>query len=303
MKKEIGIIGLGKMGMGVALHAKEQGWRVVAYNRSPEKTEAFVKEGGEDASTLAELVDKLSTPRLIWSMLPAGAATEEALFGEGGIVELLQSGDTVIDAANAFYEDTMRRKKLFDEKGIRFVDVGYSGGPWGARNGGCIMVGGEKDDVEPLTPLFEDLAVQDGWLHCGTSGAGHFVKMVHNGIEYGMMQSLAEGFAVLKHAPFQLDLTAVADVYNHKSVIESRLVGWLEDGFKEYGEELGNISGTVAHTGEGKWTVDTAKKLGVPVPSMELAYQFRVDSEKNPSYIGKILSTLRNQFGEHSAKK
>ena len=301
--KTIGIIGLGKMGMGVALHAKEKGWRVIAYNRSPEKTEEFVAEGGEGAGTFAELVAALQRPRIIWSMLPAGDATEAAFFGDGGFAGLLEKGDIVIDAANAFYEDTLRRKKLFDEKGIRFVDVGYSGGPSGARESGCIMVGGDKQDIDLLASLFKDLSSEKGgWLHCGAPGSGHFVKMVHNGIEYGMMQSLAEGFALLKKAPFPLDLEAVAGIYNKRSVIESRLVGWLESGFREYGVELESISGSVAHTGEGKWTVDTAEKLGVPAPSIALAYQFRVDSEKNPSYIGKVLSTLRNQFGGHKAK-
>ncbi len=302
MKKEIGIIGLGKMGMGVALHAKEKGWRAVGYNRTAEKTEAFTQAGGEGAESVHELVEKLPNPRIIWSMLPAGDATEELFFGDGGLASLLHKDDIIIDAANAQYEDTVRRRKQFDLLGIHFIDVGYSGGPYGARNGGCLMVGGDRATVDTVAPLLSDLALPQGWLYCGESGAGHFVKMVHNGIEYGMMQSLAEGFAVLKEAPFPLNLTDIAKIYNTGSVIESRLVGWLESGLKEHGEELESISGTVAHTGEGKWTIETAKKLGVSVPSIELAYQFRVDSEKNPSYIGKILSTLRNQFGGHSTK-
>lgn len=302
MKKELGVIGLGKMGMGVALHAREQGWNVVGYNRSNDKVNEFVAAGGEGADSLRELTKKLAAPRVAWSMVPAGDASEELFFGDGGLASLLYKGDTIVDAANANYEDTVRRRKKFDALGIHFIDVGYSGGPHGARYGGCLMVGGKRALVDTLAPLFSDLALPNGWLYCGESGAGHFVKMVHNGIEYGMMQSLSEGFAVLKEAPFPLNLTGIAKIYNTGSVIESRLVGWLERGFKEHGETLETISGTVAHTGEGKWTIETAKKLGVPVPSIELAYQFRVDSEKNPSYIGKILSTLRNQFGGHSTK-
>lgn len=302
MKREIGIVGLGKMGMGVALHAKEKGWRVVGYNRSEDKTHEFVAEGGEGTASLSELVGALEHPRIVWSMLPAGDATEEILLGEGGLLPLLSHGDIVIDAGNAFYEDSVRRAKFSAEKGIAFVDVGYSGGPRGARQDGCLMVGGEEAVVQTLAPLFNDLAAEHGgWLHCGPVGAGHFVKMVHNGIEYGMMQSLAEGFALLKVAPFPLDLAKVAHLYNTRSVIESRLVGWLESGLNEYGAELENISGTVAHTGEGKWTVEVARALNVPVPSIELAYQFRVESAEKPSYIGKILSTLRNQFGGHRA--
>ncbi len=302
MKKAFGVVGLGKMGMGVALHAKEKGWRVVGYNRSGDKVAEFVAAGGEGATSLADLVHALETPRIVWNMLPAGEATEEVLLGDGGLLSLLAPGDMVIDAGNAFYEDTVRRENVFSEKGIAYVDVGYSGGPAGARESGCLMVGGDTGAVEKLTPLFTDLASEKGgWLHCGQAGAGHFVKMVHNGIEYGMMQSLAEGFAILKAAPFPLDLQKIAHIYNTRSVIESRLVGWLESGLAQYGQELESISGTVSHTGEGKWTAETARALGVPAPSIELAYQFRVDSAEKPSYIGKILSTLRNQFGGHSA--
>ncbi len=299
-KKELGVIGLGKMGTGVALRARERGWRVVAHNRSREKTDAFVAQGGEGVATLPELVAALTPPRVLWVMLTAGEATEDTLLGENGTAHLLERGDIVIDAANSFYEDGTRRARALRERGVHFIDVGFSGGPKGAREGGALMVGGEKADVQTVAPLLADLAVPDGWLHCGESGAGHFVKMVHNGIEYGMMQSLAEGFAVLKHAPFPLDLPAIAGLYNRRSVIESRLVGWLADGFAEHGADLKKISGTVAHTGEGKWTVETAQKLGVPVASIALALQFRVASEKNPSYTGKLLSLLRNQFGGHN---
>ncbi len=302
MNKEIAVIGLGKMGMGIALSAREHGWRVVGYDIGEEARTQFEKEGGEVASSIDDLLNTVTAPRVVWAMLPSGDISENLFLTGEGLFSKLSEGDTIIDAANAFYEDTTRRNTIAQEKGIHFIDVGYSGGPSGARNGGSIMVGGEKEHVNALAPLFDALSAKDAWIHTGPSGSGHFVKMVHNGIEYGMMQSLAEGFAVLKKAPFPLDLKNVAHVYNHSSVIESRLVGWLQSGIEKHGAELEEISGTVAHTGEGKWTVDTAKKLQVPTPSIELAYNFRVDSEKNPSYTGKILSMLRNQFGGHSAQ-
>lgn len=303
MKKEIGVVGLGKMGGAIVRRLHEQGWKVVGFDVSDEARNALKAEGVHVTETLNALIETLPTPRVVWLMLPAGDITERTVLGESGLAPLLAQGDTVIDAANSFYEDTTRRAALLNEKGIHFVDVGFSGGPSGARNGGCLMVGGEEKIVQELAPLFEALALPEGWVRCAEVGAGHFTKMVHNGIEYGMMQSLAEGFAVLKQAPFPLDLLKIARIYNRGSVIESRLVGWAESGFTQFGVDLEGVSGTVAHTGEGKWTVETAKKLGVPVPSIELAYNFRVESEKHPSYIGKVLSMLRNQFGGHAAKK
>ncbi len=233
-------------------------------------------------------------------MLTAGEVTEGTITELAG---LLEKGDTLIDGGNAFYEDTLRRAPLLAAQGIDFIDVGYSGGPSGARNGGCLMIGGNKEAVASLDELWKALALPDGYMYCGEAGAGHFVKMVHNGIEYGMMQSLAEGFAVLKNAPFALNLKDVAHLYNNGSVITSRLVGWAENAFKEHGNDLADITGTVAHTGEGEWTVKTAEKLGVPVASIKLAFDFRVASSDKPSYTGQVLSALRNQFGGHSAKK
>lgn len=303
MQKTIGVVGLGKMGKSIVALLREKGWRVVGFDVSGEARSAVEHTGVETTETLATLVEALPAPRTVWVMLPAGEVSEQVLVGDAGLLGLLAQGDTVIDAANAFYEDSVRRAELYEEKGVKFLDVGFSGGPESARTGACVMVGGTSSAVNTCATLFDDVAVKDGWAHCGISGAGHFAKMVHNGIEYGMMQSLAEGMAVLKQAPFPLDVAKIADLYNHRSIIESRLVGWAVRGFKEYGVELEGVSGTVAHTGEGKWTVETAKKLGVPVPCIELAYNFRVESEKNPSYIGKVLSMLRNQFGGHAAKK
>jgi glucose-6-phosphate 1-dehydrogenase len=300
LTKEVGIVGLGKMGAGLARQWHEKGWRVVVYNRHPEKVKELEAEGIEGARTLDELIATLPTPRVVWLMVTAGKPVDDFLFSKDGLVSKLKKGDIVIDGGNSFFEDSMRRAKLLAKRGIKFLDAGTSGGPSGARHGACIMVGGDKVSYEKLEQLFADSSVPGGYAYFGKAGAGHFVKMVHNGIEYGMMQSLAEGFALMRKSPFKLDLQKVAQLYNHKSVIESRLVGWLEDGYRTFGEDLKKVSGSVAYTGEGEWTVKTGKKWKMKLPAIEDAFKFRVRSKKSPSYTGKILSALRNQFGGHS---
>ncbi|MGC9599509.1 MAG: glucose-6-phosphate dehydrogenase [Minisyncoccia bacterium] len=309
LPKEIGIFGLGKMGANVAWQLRDKGWRVIAANRSPESLQQLEGEGFEAAYSLAELAAELAvprrhSPRVIWLMITAGKGVDEFLFGAGrsrnGIVTHLQKGDIVIDAGNSFFEDSVRRAKLLGKRGIRFVDVGFSGGPHGARYGGSLMIGGDRKTFEYLEPLFADLSVPLGYAYFGDAGAGHFVKMVHNGIEYGMMQSLAEGFALMKKSPFKFDLEKIARVYNRGSVIESRLVGWMEDAFRIYGKELHAVSGTVAATGEGEWTLKTGRKWRVKLPAIEDAFKFRMRSRKAPSYTGRILSALRSRFGGHS---
>lgn len=291
----IGYIGLGKMGYNMVLRLLEKGRDVVVFNKTEGKIKEIAKRGAIAAFSLEELVSQLSAPRTIWIMVPHNAVDD--VLGE--LTPNLQEGDTVIDGGNSPYKESMRRGKELQEKGIHFLDVGVSGGPSGARNGACLMIGGERNEYEKLEPLFKDIATDNGYGYMGRSGAGHFVKMVHNGIEYGMMQAIAEGFEVMKKSDFDLNLTKVADVYNHKSVIESRLVGWLKNAFEEHGENLDDISGSVSQSGEGMWTVETAKELGVPVPIIEGALQFRIDSQKNPSYTGRVVSALRNQFGGH----
>lgn len=300
-KKQIGIIGLGKMGGNIALRLVEKGWNVVAYNRTSAVTEQFEEKGVIGAYSLKELSEKLEGPRVIWVMLPEGDALDTML-GDKGISKVLSKGDIIIDAGNSLYKNSQKRAKALKKKGIQFVDVGVSGGPGGAKDGACLMVGGDKELYEKLLPLYTDIATVQGVDHFDGVGAGHFVKMIHNGIEYGMMQAIAEGFTILKKSHYDLDLTKVAEIYNHGSVIESRLIGWLRNGLQLYGEELSEISGTVAHSGEGAWAVDAAKDLGIKTKIIEESLQFRIDSEKNPSYTGKILSTLRNQFGGHEAK-
>jgi glucose-6-phosphate 1-dehydrogenase len=300
LRREIGIFGLGKMGANVARQLHEKGWRVIASNRSPGPVEMIQKEGIQGVFSHADLVAKLKAPRIIWIMITAGKGNDDLLFGKDGIVQHLKKGDIVIDAANAFYEDSVRRAKLLKKRGIHFMDVGFSGGPAGARNGGSLMIGGDRAIFQRLEPLFRDLSVPGGYSYFGSAGAGHFVKMVHNGIEYGMMQALGEGFAIMKKSPFKLDLEQVAEVYNRGSVIESKLVGWLHEAYKMYGQDLKSVSGSVAYTGEGEWTVKTGKKFKVPVPVIEDSFKFRVKSKKSPSYIGKVLSALRNRFGGHA---
>ncbi len=301
-KPVIGFIGLGKMGQGLVNHMAETGWRVVAYNRTPEKLQTVAGERVTGVTEIGMLVSKLTLPRVVWLMVTAGQAVDELLFGAEGLARQLTKGDVVIDGGNSNFADTIRRARRLAKLGIRFLDIGVSGGPRGARRGACLMIGGDRAAFEWLEPCFRDVAVPGGYMYFGSAGAGHFVKMVHNGIEYGMMQALAEGFTVMKKSRFQLDLNAVAELYNHGSVVESRLVGWLQSAFEQYGEQLQGVSGSVAHTGEGEWTVKTAKKLKVPVPIIEGAYKFRVRSTNAPSYTGKILSALRNQFGGHDVK-
>lgn len=304
MKKEIGIVGLGKMGGNMARRLKKKGWRVVGWNLDESATKQLVKEKAiVGAESITDLANKLTAPRTVIVMVPAGKPVEEVLFGKDGLTNVLRKDDTIIDGGNTFFEDTVKRGKKVEKFGITFLDAGVSGGPAGALNGACIMVGGNKDTYTRLLPLFKDLARPDAVQFFDGIGAGHFVKMVHNGIEYGMMQAIAEGFEVLKKSKYKLDLKKVVDIYNHGSVIESRLVGWLQSGFEAYGTDLKSISGTVGHSGEGEWTVQTAKKMKVPVPIIEGSYQFRVRSAKKPSYTGQVLGTLRNQFGGHMQKK
>lgn len=301
-EKEIGLIGLGKMGGGIARRLLDHGWRVVAYNRSPEDTKDLESIGGVGAYTFEELFKNLKRPRVILLSLPHNVL-DEVLFGKNGLISHIQKGDYIIDGGNSNYQDTINRGEKIEKAGAHFIDVGISGGPGGARYGASLMIGGNRQDYEYLKPLFLDMSTNRGEEFFEGTGAGHFVKMVHNGIEYGMMQSIAEGFDLMKHTSYKLDLKKVASIYNHGSVVESKLVGWLEQAFDIYGQDLKNISGSVAHSGEGQWTVETAKKLGIKTKVIEDSLKFRILSQKDPSYAGKVLSALRNRFGGHSATK
>ncbi|MEY4731100.1 MAG: hypothetical protein RL681_46 [Candidatus Parcubacteria bacterium] len=296
----IGYIGLGKMGLNMVTRLVRKGHRVVAYDIDPRARGKARKAGAHITDSVKELMSSLALPRVMWLMVPHGVM-DAAL---RDVLRYAKRGDVVIDGGNSHYKDTLQRAKRLGARGVRFLDAGISGGPAGALRGACVMIGGEKRDVRTLQPLFRDISAGEGYyLYAGKHGAGHFVKMVHNGIEYGMMQALAEGFAVLHSGPYRLDLPAIARLYDHGSVVESQLVRWLAKAYGEYGENLKGISGTAGHTGEGEWTIQTAKKLKIPVPIIEGAFRFRMRSAKQPSYTGQIVSALRNQFGGHNVKK
>jgi 6-phosphogluconate dehydrogenase len=292
---KLGYVGLGKMGFNMVERLLKKGHEVVVFGRNEKVVRDIAERGAKAANSLEVLASALPVPRLIWLMIPYQAV--EGVLKE--LIPFLDKGDTVIDGGNSPYKESMKRAKELEERGIYFLDVGVSGGPGGARNGACIMVGGRKEIYKMFKNLFRDVSVRGGYRFIGKSGAGHFVKMIHNGIEYGMMQVIAEGFSIMKASPFDLDLMTVAEIYNYRSVIESRLVSWLKKAFEQYGEDLESVAGSVGQTGEGAWTVEVARELGVPAPFIEGALSFRIESQKNPSYTGRILSALRNQFGGH----
>jgi glucose-6-phosphate 1-dehydrogenase len=303
LKKEIGVVGLGKMGGNIACQLVEKGWQTYGYNRTDAVTKKLSTDGIKPTHTIKELVHNLTPPRIVWIMVPAGKPVEETLFGKNGMLQYLEKGDIIIEAGNSYYKDDQARAQRCADQGVHFVDAGVSGGPSGARYGACIMVGGKRQMYDYLHPLFVDITVPQGTAFFEGVGAGHFVKMIHNGIEYGMMQAIAEGFAVMKKSDFKLDLTKIASVYNNGSVIESRLIEWLHEGLKLFGEDLHDISGAVHHSGEGQWTVETAKEMKIKTKIIEESLNFRIQSEHNPSYTGQIVNTLRTMFGGHPVKK
>ena len=291
---KIGYIGLGKMGKNMVLRLLDQGNEVVAWNRSPQPREEVAKAGAIVVDSVEKLVASLESPRVIWLMLPPGKVTQENI---DVLESLLEAGDTVIDGSNNIYKLASDHHKQLQKKGIRFMDVGVSGGPAGARNGACLMIGGQKEDFLELEELFKDIAASDAYQFFEGYGAGHYVKMVHNGIEYGMMQALAEGINLMKNSDFNLNLVNVTRIYNQGSVIQSRLVGWLHQAFVDSGVELEEYGGTVGHLGEGQWTVEDAQEKGIPLKVIEESLKFRIESESNPSYTGKVLQALRTAFG------
>ncbi len=301
MNKQIGIIGLGKMGGNIARRLTDKGWKVYGYNRTAAVTQKLEKEGIIGAYSLEELILGLPKPRVIITILTAGAPTDEML---AALLPLLEPEDIVLEFSNSLYLDTIKRGKIFEKKKIKFIDVGISGGPGGALNGACLMVGGDKKTFEQIKPLLASEGRPGTLMHFEGVGAGHFVKMVHNGIEYGMMQSIAEGFNLLKNGPYKnLKMTDITNIYMNGSVVESRLVGWLADAFKTYGDNLTDLSGSVGYTGEGEWTAKIAKKFKLPNKVISDSVQFRIESQKKPSFTGKILTGMRNAFGGHSIER
>ncbi len=299
---DIAIVGLGKMGLNMALRLLRGGHHVVVHNRSAEPVQIAVAEGAVGALSFADLAQKLEAPRAVWLMLPAGAVTEEAINLFAG---LLSVGDILIDGGNSNYKDTIRRATFLADKGIYFVDSGTSGGIWGLAEGYSLMLGGREEAVDLLRPALETLApaADKGWAHVGPSGAGHFVKMVHNGIEYGMMQAYAEGFEILRaKREFDLDLHQIAQLWRHGSVVRSWLLDLTANALAE-DQDLSDLRGWVADSGEGRWTVFEAVDLDVPAPVITLALQMRFVSRQDESYAAKLLAAMRNQFGGHAVKR
>ena len=299
---KIGMVGLGKMGGNMTTRLLRGGHEVVVLDRNPEKVEKAVEDGATAAQNLGELVSQLDAPRAVWIMVPAGDPTE-VLISE--LSALFEADDILIDGGNSNYKESERRAGKLQSKGIHFVDVGTSGGVWGLEEGYSMMVGGEPAVVERLKTIFETLAPgeEKGWGHVGPSGSGHFVKMIHNGIEYGMMQAYAEGFEVLRaKEAFALDLQQVAEIWRYGSVVRSWLLDLTAEALKE-GPDLGGIKGWVADSGEGRWTVAEAIDLDVPAPVMTLSLIMRLASRQDESYAAKLLAAMRNQFGGHAVKR
>jgi 6-phosphogluconate dehydrogenase len=295
----IGFIGLGRMGANMVRRLLRDGHELVAYNRTPEKTQEIATEGATAAFTIEELVAKLERPRAVWIMVPAGDATEAQI---EELLEHLEPGDTIIDGGNTNFHDDVRRHAALKAKGIGYVDAGVSGGIWGLQVGYCLMVGGDAAAVTPLEPVFHSLAPEDGYLHVGGPGAGHYVKMIHNGIEYGMMQAYAEGFEIMHASDYDLDLRGIADLWNHGSVVRSWLLELAERAFAAQGNDLAHLRGWVADSGEGRWTVQEAIDRDVPAPVITLALLNRFRSRQDDSYGAKVLAALRNEFGGHAVK-
>jgi len=297
---ELAIVGLGRMGGNMARRLHNAGHRVVAYNRSFEKTQEIMGDGLEGGREPEEVVGMLSAPRIVWLMVPAGDATEATM---EEFAALLSSGDTIVDGGNSNFHDSKRRHALMKERGINFVDAGISGGIWGLTNGYGTMVGGEPEAVTPLEPIFTSLAPPEGgYVYCGPPGAGHYTKMVHNGIEYGLMQAYAEGFEIMHASEYPLDLEQIAKAWNHGTVIRSWLLELAGRAFEQSGTELDGIKGWVADSGEGRWTVQDAIDHDVPAPIITLSLLARFSSRQDESYSAKVLAALRNQFGGHAVK-
>ena len=298
---KIGMVGLGKMGMNMTRRLLLKGQEVVAFNRSPEKVDEIVKEGATGAYTLKEMAAKLQHPRVVWLMLPAGKPVDDAI---EDLIPLLENGDIIVDGGNSFYKDDLRRGEYLRGHGIHYLDVGVSGGIWGLKIGYCLMIGGPQDIFKSLVPVFEALAPQDGYLYCGPAGAGHFVKMIHNGIEYGMMSAYGEGFDILHASPYgsAVDFSAVAHLWNQGSVVRSWLLELAEDAFRK-DSKLDKIEGFVEDSGEGRWTVQQAIDSGIPAPVIAASLFQRFRSRQDNSFSDRLLAALRNEFGGHAVQK
>ncbi|HEY2587207.1 MAG TPA: decarboxylating 6-phosphogluconate dehydrogenase [Tepidisphaeraceae bacterium] len=303
---EIGFVGLGKMGGNMTLRLVQGspdgtvkgGHRVVGFAKDPNPELAGV-DGVTIVDSLEKMVSKLKPPRVVWVMVPAGAPTESVI---SELAKLMQPDDLILDGGNSHYKDSIRRSEGLAKHGIGFVDVGTSGGVWGRQEGYCMMIGGEKPHIDICRPIFDTLAPPGGWIHTGPPGSGHFVKMVHNGIEYGLMEAYAEGFDVLHKAPFPLNLNDIASVWNHGSVIRSWLLELSQNIFK-HESDLHSIAPYVVDSGEGQWTIQAAMEQAVPVPVMAAALFARYASRDPENFAARYTAALRHQFGGHATQK
>jgi len=295
---QVGFVGLGRMGASMVERLLGGGHRVVAYDLSAEARRAVATKGATEAASLGELVRALTPPRAIWIMVPAGAPTEETI---RELSALLAAGDVLIEGGNTHYKDDPRRAGHLRSRGIHYLDAGTSGGIWGLKNGYCLMIGGERAVFERLEPLFSTLAPPDGYAYVGSHGAGHYVKMIHNGIEYGLMQAYAEGFELLHASDFKLDLAAIAHLWNQGSVVRSWLLELAEQALRA-DPTLGGIKGYVEDSGEGRWTVEDALDKNVPAPVITLSLFRRFRSRQTEAFADKMLAALRHAFGGHAIK-
>lgn len=296
---ELGFIGLGKMGMNMVTRLRRDQHRVVVYDRSNELIKQAEGQGCVGSSSLSDLVRKLSAPRVVWVMVPSGAPTEETI---QAVAVLLKSGDIIVDGGNTRFHDDVRRADELKKKGINYVDAGTSGGIWGLKVGYCLMVGGEEAAVKRLEPALKTLAPENGWAHVGAVGAGHYVKMVHNGIEYSMMQAYAEGFELMSKSEYKLDLARVADLWMHGSVVRSWLLELAASALKD-DQKLEKLKGYVQDSGEGRWMIADAIEKDVPVPTLTTALFTRFRSRQDESFAEKMLAALRNAFGGHAVRR
>ena len=296
---EIGLIGLGKMGFNLALNIDRNKHKVIAYDLNEQAKKLIGEKGIQTTSSLEDVVKKLPEQKIIWLMIPAGKPVDDTI---QTIKSFLKKGDIIIDGGNSFYKDSVRRGKELEASGIDYLDCGTSGGMEGALNGVCAMIGGSEKAFKICEPLFKDISIKDGFLYCGSSGSGHFVKMVHNGIEYGMMQAIAEGFEVMQKSEFKLNLEAVAKVWNHGSVVRSWLMELTENALRK-DPGLESIKGVMHSSGEGKWTLDTALEKQIATPVIALSLLMRYRSQEQDTFSGKIVAALRNEFGGHAVDK
>jgi 6-phosphogluconate dehydrogenase len=300
---KLGMVGLGRMGGNMTARLQRSGHEVVAFDPSPDAVSKATQTGASGASSLADLVGQLETPtsapRVVWLMIPAGEITEKTIAALAG---LLSEGDVIVDGGNSYYKDSIAHGEAVARYGIRFLDCGTSGGIWGLANGYCLMVGGDDDAVALVEPAFRALAPEDGYAHVGRSGAGHFTKMVHNGIEYGLLAAYGEGFEILNGSDFDLDLSEIAGIWRYGSVVRSWLLELLHDAM-ESDPALEKIRGYVDDSGEGRWTIEAAMEENVPAPITSIALFNRFASRQDESFSAKVIAALRNEFGGHAVKE